>query len=460
MSRIIRNIMLLLISVSGTFLMGQNQFSLDEAIDYALKHSPELQKSAIAQMDADAQISEYKSIGLPKVKGTLSYQYYIATPSQPVEDFITPSIYGVLFQENVIPKKDLGTPETFKFSFFQPNQLTAGIEVNSMLFDNTYIYGLKAAKLLKEVAAKQTAVTEYNVKDKVVKAYLSVLIAQENVSNLQENLKNIEKSMHETKATFNQGFAEMLDVERLELSVENLKSEIGNISNMADISKRLLKFSMNFDSDEDIILTDDLNKTMNYLNTNISKDIVATAQARPELALFELNESLDALDVKRTKSGYLPTLNGFASASGSLMRQNLFDNSETGVIPQAVVGVSMNLPIYDGGDRKAKLQRIKLRQQTNSLEKSEFVRGVKMQVENARAGWINAKQTLEYRRKSLDTAKSIYDKTLIKYKEGVGSSIEVIQSESMFLQAQSQYTNALYDVISAGFEVKTSLGTL
>lgn len=450
----------LMFSVWGTAIFGQDQFSLDEAIAYALEHSPELQKRAVAQMDAEAQISEYKAIGLPKVKGTMSFQHYIATPSQPVQDFITPSIYGVLFRENVIPEKDLGTPETFKFSFFQPTQLSAGIEINAMLFDNAYLYGLKAAKLLKEVAAKQTTVTEYNLKDKVVKAYLSVLIAQENAKNLDENLKNIEKSMSEAKAMYAQGFAEMLDVERMELSVENLKSEIARVATMTDISSRILKYSMNYPLNDNITLTDDLRKTLTTLDGEINADIIATAQDRPELVLFQLNESLNNLDLKRTKSGYLPSVNGFASASGSLMRQNLFDNSETGIIPQSAVGVSVNVPIYDGGDRKAKIQRIKLRQQTNTIEKSEFERSVVMQVDNARASWLNAKETLEHRKKSLDTAQSIYNKTLIKYKEGVGSSIEVIQSESLFLQAQSQFTNAVYDVISAGFDVKSALGTL
>ena len=97
----------------------------------------------------------------------------------------------------------------------------------------------------------------------------------------------------------------------------------------------------------------------------------------------------------------------------------------------------------------------------NFTRKSEFLRAVNMQFMNSKSAWKSAKDNLELRRKSLDTAQSIYDKTLIKYKEGVGSSIEVIQAESLLLQAQkSQFTGALYDTVNAGYEVQTVLGKI
>ena len=460
MNKIMRLIFLWCLLLSVGTMMGQSSFSLSEAIDYAIQHSPEMQKQAINRADADHQIREYKSIGLPKVKGSVSYQYYIATPAQPIQDFITPSVYNVLFQENVIPRKDLGTPQTFKFSLFQPNQLSLGLDVNSMLFDGSYIYGLKAIKLLREMADKQKDVTEYSIKSQVIKAYVNVLMAKENLRIIDENLANLQNSINEVQSMYKEGFAEFLDVQRMELSINNLQGEKEKIHSFLAIGKNLLKYQMNYPASEEIEISDTLKETIKQLDVQVDADITSAIIKRPELTLFETSEALNDLNLKQMKAGYYPKVNGFASAGASLLRQNLFDNNETGFIPQALVGVSINVPIYDGGDRKAKMQRIKLTQEKTSLEKSEFLRAVNMQFMNSKSAWKSAKDNLELRRKSLDTAQSIYDKTLIKYKEGVGSSIEVIQAESLLLQAQSQFTGALYDAVNAGYEVQTVLGKI
>ncbi|MFZ1749238.1 MAG: TolC family protein, partial [Saprospiraceae bacterium] len=209
----------------------------------------------------------------------------------------------------------------------------------------------------------------------------------------------------------------------------------------------------------DIILNDDINTTL----SNIAIDPAIQLgdidyNKRPEYRQIELGQSLNDLDYKRTKAGYLPTARAFASVQGSLLRQNLFDNDETGVIPQALVGFSVNIPIYDGGDKSAKLQRIRLKQDKTALEKVEFERSMTLQVRNAMIAYTHAKTISNSRKKAVDVNQNIYNKTLIKFKEGVGSSVEVTQAESSLYQAQGAYTNALYDLLSSANDLQIALG--
>jgi len=81
---------------------AQETFSLEQAIDYALENHPSIKMKQLDIQTADSDIKEFKSIGMPKVNGTLNYQYYFKQPLQPVEDFISPSVYGVLLQEQVL----------------------------------------------------------------------------------------------------------------------------------------------------------------------------------------------------------------------------------------------------------------------------------------------------------------------------------------------------------------------
>ena len=150
MTRYIYTTILSFFMVSG---FSQETFSLQEAIDYALSNHPAIKLKQLDIQTADSDIREFKSIGMPKVTGSINYQYYFKTPVQPVEDFISPAVYGVLFQEQVLEPRALGAPDVFEFSFFQPHNLTGGIEASALLFDGSYLVGLKAARLYKELVS-------------------------------------------------------------------------------------------------------------------------------------------------------------------------------------------------------------------------------------------------------------------------------------------------------------------
>ncbi len=439
--------------------IGQKSFSVDEAQAYAIANSIETKKNQINSVDANARVKEFKSIGMPSVNAFVNYQYFPAVPTQPLQDFIGPSIYGVLFAEGVIPQRDLGPPDVFQFTFVLPNQLSAGIEANQLLFDGSYLYGLKAAKFYRELVQRESDVSEFNTKNQVLKAYASILIAEENKIVISQNITNIKKSLDEFEALYKNGFAEMLDVERLTLSYDNLNNELNKIDQLILLSKNLLKFQMNYPLDEDIILTENLNDLISkYQVLSILDEEELSFSSRPEYGVIETGQKLNDLDYKRTKAGYLPSARAFASAQANLLRNNLFDNDETGFIPQALVGLSVNIPIYDGGDKSAKLQRIKLNQEKTEYDKYQFEQSVRLQTQNAKIQYSMSLTSLANGKKALDINQSIYNKTLIKFKEGIGSSLEVTQAESSLLQAQAAYTNALYDQLNAIIQLKEATG--
>lgn len=440
-------------------LWSQKSFTVEEAQVFAIQNSVETKKNQISFSDANARVNEFRAVGLPTISAFASYQYFPAVPRQPLEDFISPSIYGVLFAEGVIPQRDLGPPDVFNFTFVQPNQLSAGIEANTLLFDGSYLYGLKAARFYRDLVQKEADVTEFNLKNQILKAYASVLIAEENKKVITANLENIAGSLEEFQALYNNGFAELIDVERLTLSYDNLNNELLKINQLIEISKNLLKFQMNYPLNNDIQLTENLaNLIEKYQVVSLLENEDISFQNRPEYQVIEAGEILNDLDYKRTRAGYLPSARAFASAQANLLRQNLFDNDESGFIPQALVGVSLNIPIYDGGDKSAKLQRIKLNQDKTRQEKYQFEQSVWLQTENARLQYQTAVSSLENSKKALTINQSIYDKTLVKFREGIGSSLEVTQAESALLQAQAAYSNALYDQLNALVALKEATG--
>jgi outer membrane protein TolC len=442
------------------FINGQQSFSLDEAIVYGLENQNSLKMTDIEVANSALEIKELKAIGLPQVAGAIDYNYYFYVPKQPVQDFISPAVYQILEAEG-LPTTTQGPPATFELGFVQPQQFNVGISANMKVFDGSYLNAIKGAKLYLELIKRQKDASIDEIKANITKAYTSILIADENKKTLSDNIKTLEKSLEEVKAMYEAGFMESLDVDRLQLSYDNLNIQLENIDGLIYLSKNLLKFQMGYPLDDEISLKENIDELIIKFDAeNDYENIQIDPNLRAEYQVLNTTQDLNDVNLKRYKAGYLPNVGAFASFQESLQRTNLFDGDQTGFLPTGVVGLKINVPIYDGGDKSAKIQKVKLDIEKVDLQKEEFTRGMTLQARNAQISMSNAKRNLTNRQKALNITESIYERTKIKFKEGVGSSVEVTQAENTLYQAQSEVISAMYDLLTAKVDLDITLGKL
>ncbi len=454
-------LLILGIFISSFAISQKPTFSMQEAINYGVKNHNRVKLDQLETKRAEWEITEFKSIGMPKLNASINYQYYFAVPQQPVQDFISPAVYGVLFAENVLEPRELPAPEVFEFSFFQKNNLSGQIELSSLIFDGSYIYGLKAARLYRELVEQQSSTTEYDIKTNIIKAYMSILIAEENLKIVDDNINILDKSLTEVKAIYEGGFVESLDVDRISLSLENTKSERENLLQLIQIGYNVLKYQMSYPLNEELSLSDDLKNIAELIQVeNLEEDITIDYNQRPEYSAILTGQALNELNLKRVKASYLPSARAFANVSESLQRNNLFDSNEAGWLPAASAGIAINIPIYDGRERKSQIEQIKIDMEKTEIQKNDFETAVQLQVMNAKSQLINAKNSLAQNKRILELNESIYSKTLIKFQEGVGSSFEVTEAEASLYQAQSSYINALYELVNAKTDLDIALGKI
>lgn len=438
MNKIIHLILLLFF---GFNLQAQQTFTLEQAVAYGLQNSTKLQMQQIELQDAEGQILEYKAIGIPKINGTASYRYSPDIPTFIIPDFSDPT-------------------KTIAAQFGTSHNVDAGLELQALLFDGSFFVGLQGQRLYRELVQRQAKVPEPEIKANVQKAFLAVLIAERNKGILDKNIDNLESTLRETRAIFENGFAEKLDVDRLELSLNNLKVEAGKIDRLIELSYNLLKFQMTFPLGEAIAIDGNLDALLAANNMEDAANTELDITMRPELAVIDKGLELANLNIRRLKVAYAPSLVGFASYSKQLQRNDLFDSNDNPWFTVSNIGASLNVPIFDGLDKKAKLQRARIEVDKNMIQKRDFERGVTLEVQNSKIAFLNAGQTVETTKKSLELAQNIYDVTQIKYKEGVGSSIEVTQAERELYSAQAANINALYDLLVAKTDLDKALGKL
>jgi outer membrane protein TolC len=159
---------------------------------------------------------------------------------------------------------------------------------------------------------------------------------------------------------------------------------------------------------------------------------------------------MKTMELRQQQVSYLPTIAGFYSHTEKL-KEPEFD-----MTPKDLIGVNVTLPLFSSGQRHAKVQQARIELDKLDNSKSALKDGLNMQYEQAIVNYNTAFSKYLNEAENTKLTKKIYDKTLIKYREGVASSLDLSQVQSQHLQAQTNYYNAILELIQA----KTSLDKL
>lgn len=424
----------ILLSAPGMRAQAQDAMSLSDCILYALNNNPQIKVAQLQIMDADWRIKENKATGLPQLTAAANLQRFIQQPGLPAEAL------------------GFAAPPGTKLTFALKNNINWNVQATQLFFNNSYLQAIKAAKFYREYVSDQMEQAKQTVRNQVTDAYLPALLLSENLGILDKNIANLEKLLNDTKAINKAGFAEQLDVDRLELSLSNLRSERGNLARQQEIVVNALKFTMGKPVTESITLSDQVDKLLREGgDADLSSQI--NFMKRPEYLTLLKGRDLSGVQVDIYRKSWLPTVAGFIQYQGSWQ-----GNDKLYWIPQSIFGLSINVPIWDGGGTKAKRQRAMIGTQTIDAQKQLLENALTLELENARKQYLNAQERVKNQEKNLDLAKRIYETTQTKYKAGVGSSFELVSAEQGLYGAQQALMQAQYDLLTAKTAVKRALG--
>jgi len=319
---------------------------------------------------------------------------------------------------------------------------------------------LKAAATYRELAQKSTTSSKVQVAESVTKAYYSAQVAEERAKLLDLNISRVDSLMRETKAMNESGFVELLDVNRLEVQINNLQTERQKVQNLIELSYALLKYQMGMPANETIKLTDDINNVNVDALRSESANSDLSYENRIEYSLLNTQEKLAGLDLRNVRSGYLPSVSasvGYGYNAGydkfsQLFTDNWYNNM--------VLTVNLNIPIFDGFSKRYQINQKKIAIDKVKNSQTLLKQSIDLEANQAGINIKNAFATLETQKRNLTLAEEIVRVSKIKYKEGVGSNIEVINAESSLKEAQTNYFTALYDLMIAKVDLSRAKGEL
>ena len=434
---------LLLFLICGVSGYSQQAFTLKEAVQYGMKNHLTVKNAELDIFGAELTIKQIKAAGLPQINGQFQYTYNAIIPTQ------------LLDAKNFNPQAAEG--EVTKFKFGVPWSGQAGIGVNQLIFDATWLVGLKAAPVYRELAQKGVKNTKITAAENIAKAYYSVMVAEERSKILDLNISRIDSLMREMKIMYEQGFIEKLDVDRLEVQRNNLITETKKVKNLVLLSQTLLKFQMGMKLDEPIILTEKLSDTdVNQLKLIENQPV--DYSNRIEYSTLMTQRQLTNFDIDRIQKGAIPkvSFSGSLGAGHSNTRFNPFERW----FGSSALTLGLQIPIYDSGLRKIQIQQQQIA--LTKIDQSALLlrESFDLQAKSATINLNNGLETLNIQQRNLDLATEVIRVTKIKYKAGSGTNIEVVNAESSLKEAQTNYFAALYDVLIAKVDLDKAMGKL
>ncbi|MFT4032529.1 MAG: TolC family protein [Siphonobacter sp.] len=429
---------------------AQQAFSLKEAVDYGIKNNRNVASSQLDLAIAKARIGEVKASGLPQLTVALGLSHTIK--AQPF--FLPP---GVSFGGPAPADPDQETALTLGGVRYTSNAIA---NLNWLLFSSSYLLGLKAAKVYTDLATKNSTASRITTAENVTKAYYSVLVNEERLALLGVNLARLDTLLRNTKASNAEGLVEKLDVQRIEVQRNNLSTEKQNVERLQELSYILLKYQMGYPLDQPMQLNEKLSKAL-FEESMIPEHKLQTQYTdRIEYSTLLTQRALQAIDVENVRLSNVPTLSLTGNYGYYNGRQSVVRFITRPWLEAGAVGLNINVPIFDGFSRRYKLSqsRSNLLKVENNIKLLEQT--IDLQINQAEIQVRNYWFTLQEQKRNLELAQEVLRVTQIKYREGVGSNIEVIDAEASFRESQTNYYTALYNTLVAKVDLDKALGKL
>jgi outer membrane protein len=423
-------------------------FSLQEAIRYALEHNTDVISSELDTKIASGRVGEIRAVGLPQLNTNVSVRGYPIVPRA----FLPAELAG-------------GEPGTFVPVVFQPQYVgEANVQLSQLIFDGSYFVGLRAASTYKQLAQREYTRTRIQAVESVTKAYYAVLVNEERLKLLDANLARLDTLFRETRAMFESGFAEKIDADRIEVSLNNLRSDKQSAERGVELTRAMLKFQMGLPVNTPIQLTDQLVNVEPSLAATLQEEAPVDFNQRIEYSILQTQRELAGLDVRNYRMGYYPRLM-LSGSYGYNAGSNTFNfyriaGPNSAWFANASLGVTLAIPIFDGLQKHYQIQQAKLTVKKIEQGFMQLENSINLQAQQARINLANGLESMQVQRRNLQLAEEVVRVSKIKFQEGVGSNIEVTNAENDLRIAQTNYYNALYDAIVAQIDMQLATGQL
>jgi len=416
--------------------------SLEEAIAFGEQNNRTVKKASMEVQKAYKEKWSTIAIGLPQISATANYQNFVELPTS----LIPAQFFGG--KEGEFAEVQFGTPQT----------MDAGVTLQQLVFDGSYIVGLQASNIFLTISKNVLEKTLLEVRKSIVNTYSTVLLVRENISFLEKNKTNLNKNLEELNQLFRNGFEEEESVEQLRLTLSSIETQLRYAKNLERISLDMLKLLMGFPTQSPLLLSDTLEALTNESLFNASAPENINLDYNIDVKIAQNNLLSENLLYKYERSKNLPRLSAFLNGNYTGNSQSFtFTQGDQKWFGAALFGVNLQVPLFSSLKNRAISQKAKIAVSQAETELTETKERISIEIQAAENDYKLAVENYFTNKENLGLATRIEQKNQTKYFEGVASSFELREAQLQLYSAQNNYIKSIQEVIQKKLSLETLL---
>ncbi len=416
-------------------------FTLNEAIAKAIENNWDIQISEKDIQKSDEQISEAYSNAFPRLELTGNYTRNIKLPVL----FIPPD--NAFNQSSNTLTMELGSKNSF----------AATLGLTQILYSQKVNTAIKIAGEYSEYSKFGNKATKQQVILSVKKTFYTILLAKQIVEVSRQNYEAAKANFDNVSVLYKQGVASEYDFLRSEVQAANAQPMLIQAENNLELAKSTLKNILALDIDQPVEVKGD------FKFEEVSPEVIQEAgknavENNPLVKQLAIQESLLDKNVVIQRSDYFPTLAFFGQYQFQT-QDNTFKVKDYNWAKSFMVGLQLTYLLFDGFGRSARVQQAIIDKEKVGLGKRKLEEGLKVQVIQAEMKMEEAKKRIQAQEKSLQQADKALKISQTRYKSGVGTQLEIIDTQAALTFAQTNYSQAIYDYLVARADWEFAVST-
>ncbi len=434
MKNLYRQSFLMILFLWTGSVFAQNILSLDECVNRALQNNRRIKMAENEVLISEYKQKEIRSNFWPKINGNFDYKYYFDLPTQ------------------LMPAKAFNpmAPDwEFKpAQFGVPHNINTNVQAGMPLYNSDLFSGLKISKIATEMQKLNYKKSKEDTYVLISNLYYNAQLIKNQISFTKKNRDNLQKVLDDLKLFYEQKMATKNDVDKVRLQVQKLNVNLQLLHNKYTEVINALRLNMgtneNFDVNTDIITP----KLQKY-------EILASTD---ELLLSKKYELVNT-EVKKLQKGRLPKLSAFGSYGSIGYGYDEKPHDFLDFYDVSLVGVKIEIPLFDLS-RKKKIKQKKLEAENTKLQLELIIDKNAMDIQNAQEKLDLQLKITQNQMEQLQLAQSVYEKTLLQYKQEMASLNDVITAENEVIKTQQEYLSSIIEYLKAELEFKKLTGNL
>lgn len=431
-----------LLLIAGAFIANSAQtkevltLNLDKAISIALEKNSDLNIAKYNKQIADEKLTEaWGSAVFPEIKGSVNYRRAM--------------------------KKGVFTIETPFFSGTFPigtdNVLTANVTVDQPLFTGALFIAVRIAQTYNEIAEKMFLASRTQVIVNVKQAYYGVLLSKEVLELTKGNLKLAQENLSNSEVMYSAGVISEYDLVRAKVQVQNLIPEVQNAENTLNLAKNFLLVVMGIDSELELEINDKL--TFSPLSDEELKSLRESMLSNnPVISQLTLENKLRDDVISAQFSQHIPSLYAFGNYQSEAQENDDREVSRWRFITSSNIGLNLKVPIFDGWQTSAKVEQaeLDLKIAQENFKKTKLL--LNNQLMETYLNLKTIKEKISAFSSTIEQAELAYDIAEKRFKNGLGTQLELVDAMVSLTRAKVNYYSGIYDYEISSAKLNQLLG--